>query len=831
MKDLSSLAKIYISLITAGGILVAVRSFGAWEWDNPARCIAYWVLAVLGSGMKVSLPGITGTMSVNYVFILLGILQLSLGETLVLALGATLTQSLWKAGSRPKPIQLIFNVASMAISVAATNWVYSTTGESGLLTNDVTRLALASCVYFLVNTLSIAGVIALTENNRITEIWRKCYFWSFPYYLVGASIAGGMSYLESLIGWEATLVVLPVIYIIYRSYRLYLRQLEEEKKHAQEMADLHLRTIEALALAIEAKDHTTSEHLKRVQVYAGEIGKELGLDGNALMALQAASILHDIGKLAVPDYIISKPGRLTPEEFEKMKIHPVVGAEILARVDFPYAVVPVVRCHHERWDGTGYPDGLIGEAIPIGARILSAVDCLDALATDRQYRRALPLDQAMEVVISESGKSFDPTIVGILKRRYLELEEKAAAVPVTPGNKLSKGLKVERGEAPGAGFEKAGKDGAAEGRGDFLSYIAAARQEVQSLYEFTQDLGNSLSPHETLSLVAARVKTLVPYDAIAVYIRENDCLKPKYVNGENFKLFSSLEIPVGQGLSGWVAQNKKPIMNGNPSVEPGYLNDPTKFSTLRSALAVPLEGIGGVIGVLSLYCVEKDAFSRDHLRVLLAVNYKVSLAIENALTFQQAQIQAARDSLTGLPNASSLFVHLDTEISRCQSSGKQLTVLVCDLDGFKQVNDRWGHLEGNRALQSVAQALSGSCGEFGYVARMGGDEFVLVLPGSGSERAERQIRDMAESVRRAGREVCGVEILDVSVGVATYPDDGLDAETILAEADRRMYKVKYSRAAGKRSDTAGQLLALQESLTPVEEMPIEDRLPAREDMH
>src|SRR5437867_6894669 len=183
------------------------------------------------------------------------------------------------------------------------------------------------------------------------------------------------------------------------------------------MANLHLRTIEALALAIEAKDHTTHDHLQRVRVYAIEVAKELGIPDEEMLALHAAALLHDIGKLAVPEHIISKPGRLTPEEFGKMKIHPVVGAEILERVRFPYPVVPIVRSHHERWDGRGYPDGLKGEEIPTGARILGAVDCLDALASDRQYRRAFPLDVALEKVVADSGKSFDPRVVEVLQRR------------------------------------------------------------------------------------------------------------------------------------------------------------------------------------------------------------------------------------------------------------------------------------------------------------------------------------------------------------------------------------------------------------------------------
>src|ERR1700693_2367415 len=233
----------------------------------------------------------------------------------------------------------------------------------------------------------------------------------------------------SAVQWELPVICLPLVYLVHRSSRTHIVQVEQEKKHGVEMNGLHLRTIEALALAIDAKDHTTHGHLQRVQLYAVEIGKDLGLSESGLDAIRAAAMLHDIGKLAVPEHIISKPGKLTRAEFEKMKIHPVVGAEILEGVEFPYPVVPIVRSHHEKWDGSGYPHGLKGNEIPIGARILAAVGCLDALASDRQYRRALPLDEAMAHVVGEAGKSFDPRVVEVLHRRYVELEKLARSHP------------------------------------------------------------------------------------------------------------------------------------------------------------------------------------------------------------------------------------------------------------------------------------------------------------------------------------------------------------------------------------------------------------------
>ncbi len=661
-------------------------------------------------------------------------------------------------------------------------------------------LGIAASIYFGANTGSIATVISFTEAKSLRKILVECYFWSFPYYLVGAGIAGAIGWFDDAFNWETSLLVVPVIYLIYRSYGLYLGKLDDEKRHVEEMANLHLRTIEALALAIEAKDHTTHDHLQRVRIYAIEVAKELGITGGDMEALHAAALLHDIGKLAIPEHIISKPGRLTPEEFEKMKIHPVVGAEILQRVRFPYPVVPIVRAHHEKWDGSGYPFGLRSTEIPVGARILSAVDYLDALASDRQYRRALPLEEAMERLAAESGKSFDPKVVEVLQKRYRQLEKRVHAEFAKEREEdtpLSTDMKIQRGLAPAAGFEKAAAKDAPGRETTFLSSIAAARQEAQALFELSQDLGASLSLKETLSVFSVKLRLLVPYDAIAIYLQRGNELIPEYVNGDNFRLFSSLRIPVGQGLSGWVAQNKKPIVNGNPSVEPGYLNDPSKFSTLRSALALPLEGVAGVIGVLALYRGERDAFTSDHLRILLAISSKMALAIENAVKYQQAESSATTDYLTGLPNARSLFLQLDRELARCKRDSTSLVVMVGDMDGFKQINDRFGHLEGNRVLRLFAQALKESCREYDYVARMGGDEFVVVAPGLPSDAAAKKADQLRDLAKQAGVEVCAEDILSLSVGQAVYPADGQDAEELLAEADRRMYMEKQRQPSHK----------------------------------
>src|ERR1700723_3529963 len=793
-RGLPAGAQVLVGLVIAAGTACLLQGAIHQSSKNIAEFICYLGIAILASRLRVTLPGITGTLSVSFLFILVGIAELGYAEAMTLGAVATTAQSLSPA--RPTAIQLTFNVCAGSLSTALGYFVYHNPFCNELISNRPLLLCLTATVYFIVNAGSIATVISLSEGKPLRDILVDCYFWSFPYYLVGAGIAGAISWFNHAFNWETSLLFVPAIYLIYRSYRLYLGKLEDEKRHVEEMANLHLRTIEALALAIEAKDQTTHDHLQRVRIYAIEVAKELGMKGAELEALHAAALLHDIGKLAVPEHIISKPGRLTPEEFEKMKIHTVVGAEILERVRFPYPVVPIVRAHHEKWDGSGYPYGLKGAEIPIGARILSAVDYLDALASDRQYRRAMPLDEVMTRLTAESGKSFDPDVVDILQKRYQALE-KLALEQSADSIALPTVLKLERGPETDAGFEEAAVSDAPGREATFLSSIAAARQEAQSLFELSQDLGASLSLGETLSVFSVKLKPMVPYDAIAIYILRDEVLMPEYVNGDNYRLFSSLRIPLGDGLSGWVAQNKKPIVNGNPSVEPGYLNDPDKFSTLRSALALPLEGVAGGIGVLALYRGERDAFTSDHLRILLAISSKMALAIENAVKYQQAESSATTDYLTGLPNARSLFLQLDRELARCKRDNVSLTLMVCDMNGFKKINDRFGHLEGNRVLRLFAQALKDSCREYDYVARMGGDEFVVIAPGLPADAATKKIEQIRPLARQAGFDVCGEDILSLSVGVAVSPVDGNDAEQLLTEADRRMYLEKQKQPTTK----------------------------------
>jgi diguanylate cyclase (GGDEF)-like protein/putative nucleotidyltransferase with HDIG domain len=799
-------AKLFIILTAAVGIAVVLNALVSWNSTDLLKFSCYLAIGILASTMKVRLPGIESTMSVYFLFVLLGVMELPRPDTVAIGCAAALVQSLWKTKQRPEPVKVLFNVVCMTAPTIYLTYALYHLSITRVKGTTPLSLLVATFSYFLINTVMVAIVIALSSRSSLRSIWRETSFWTLPYYLIGAFLVGLIHLFNGYFGWQNGLLILPFMYLLYRAYNVYLGRLEDEKErvvieaaqvakekgHVENLCALHLRTIEGLAMAVDAKYHHGGNRLHRVRIYAMELAKDLGLVGQELDALRAATLLYDIGKLAVPDQIINKPGRLTPEEIEKLNIHAAVGAEILERVAFPYPVAEIVRSHHEKWNGKGYPDGLKGEEIPIGARILAAVDSLNAIASDRQYRKALPLDDAMRVVAESSGESFDPKVIEILQRRYMELESLAVSQEgATNGERVFD--QIVDSDQPVGGFAKSNGPGSAS-QADFVSCIASARQEAHTLFELSQDLGNSLSLDETLSLVAMRLRKLVPYDAVAVFLRQGDLLQPGFVSGESFKQLSSLTLRVGQGLCGWVAENSRAIVNGNPQLDFGILDDAVSGTGLRSALAVPLEGANGLVGVLALYQAEPDAFTSDHLRVLQVIMARIGYFVENALKYRDAESSATIDFLTGLANARALYLHLDQEVARSRQQGTTFAIMVCDLDGFKQINDLHGHLAGDKVLKVFAHLMQAACRNYDFVARMGGDEFVIIAPNMPEEAMSQRASLLNDMARQAGLDVCGKECLSVSVGVAFFPLHGTEPEGLLAEADRAMYSAKQSQA-------------------------------------
>ena len=380
----------YITIVMVIGVAVLAVELMRSPWVSPGMFLVYLLATVIASALKVELPGISGTLSINLIVNLLAVVELSPGEALVIGCTSAICQSLWRK-HHVESVHVLFNLGQIALSIELAQLVFHQSARV-LGPNLPLRLLATSSAYFLANTLLVAEVIALTEKRDFRKTWSEFYLWSFSNYLVGGVLACAVAWSNAHLGWQVSAMMVPVGYLLYRSYRLYFGKLEDEKKHVEQMASLHLRTIEALALAIDAKDHTTHDHLQRVRVFAVEVGKEMRLADDEMEALRAASLLHDIGKLAVPEHIINKPGKLSPEEFDKMKIHPIVGGEILERVNFPYPVVPIVRAHHEtvgrqglpgRTPGRGDPNWCAhpgGSGLPGCAGLRPAIPASDAVA-------------------------------------------------------------------------------------------------------------------------------------------------------------------------------------------------------------------------------------------------------------------------------------------------------------------------------------------------------------------------------------------------------------------------------------------------------------------
>ncbi len=796
------------SLITI--MLVAGTVCAHWAFASPThewiRFVVYVIAILLTSGMKVPMPRGDGTLSVNFPFILLSIVQLSPFEAVALAAISVFAQCRIRVIKAFTFVQIAFNVAN---AIVATSIAYVVLRYVGYwVTEPAPALCIAVTAYFIANTVGVALVIGWSSGESPFKLWRREFPWFLPFYMVGAIVASGVDLISQKFGFVTSLLLIPVGYAIFHAFRAQTTMLRDRQRHLTEMEALHLRTIEGLAMAIEAKDQDTHNHLLRVRVYVGEIGREMMLDELQMQALQTAAFLHDVGKLAVPEHIVNKPGKLTYEEFEKMKIHPAVGADILERMRFPYPVAPIVRSHHEAWDGSGYPDGLKGESIPIGARILTVVDCFDAMASDRPYRKAMPLPKVMEIIKAGAGKHFDPEVVAIFERMYLDMEAKAIAArgDIQPLDLTSP---VWCASAPGAGYEldgtEAAESGAAVNASELLNpaageerpvpnslrLIAAASQEAQTLFEMSQMLGNSLSPNETISVMSSRLKRLIPFDSFAVYLKIEDALQTQYIDGEGAACFNKALLKVGEGLSGWVAQSGKPMLNGNAAAEANYEGDGNTQGALVSALSVPLFNLyANVFAVLTVYSPRPDAFSRDHLRILQAVEAKFSLSLQNALRFRSAEKDASIDFVTQLPNVRQFFIGMEHHLLNAFAKNEQLAVIVCDLNSFKAVNDQQGHLAGNRFLRCASDEFRKVCRQDDIVARMGGDEFVFLLPNWEPISGGSQVN----AIRRAVKTACRDQRLDlevsVSIGVALYPLDATTAEELLAVADRRMYLEK-----------------------------------------
>jgi diguanylate cyclase (GGDEF)-like protein/putative nucleotidyltransferase with HDIG domain len=794
MNELPIAARLYVGTVLGAGALV-LAVYAPHTIAHPLLFAALLLCSSIASALKVSLPlaGSGSTMSVSYAVDFAALLLVGADATMVVAAASAWSQCTFRTKARGESYRTLFSMAAIVLTVKGTGLVYSWFGgpppEAGFSIVSVTRpLVFAAAGYFICNTALIASAIALSNRQPIAKVWRENFLWSAPSYFVGAGAAGlGATIIDRGGYWLALLLAAP-LYLTYRTYKIYMGRVQDQQAHVQQVSNLHLATIEALALAIDAKDQTAQSHIRRVQVYAAGLARALGMSANDIQGVKTAALLHDIGKLAVPEHILSKPGPLTQEEFQKIRIHPQVGAEIISGVPFPYPVAPLILSHHERWDGKGYPTGLKGVEIPLGARILSVVDYFDALMSERPYHKAMTFEAAITLLRQESGKALDPQVVQIFIDMYPQLAAEADA------SQPSRTLTRVATDAPDA-MPAVGLVSESTGRTVFQD-IALAHREIYALYEIAQAMGSSLGVSDTMALISSKLSTIMPFSCCALFLYDeaSETLRCRFATGVESDVIQQLSIRSGQGLTGWVARNRRPLVNARPSADLEAAGRPSD-TALHSALVCPLIFNDRFIGTISVYHTGTTVYTDDHRRLLDRISEQAAAVIYNSMVFEQTQEDSLTDPLTGLPNTRFMFMHLTRELARAERLELEISLLVMDLDNFKDINDTYGHHVGDRALRDVAVVLRGAIRPYDVCVRYAGDEFIVVLSGCGGEEAERKRLELQRAVDTSTFEARPGERLPlaISVGASIFPHDGDSYETLLATADSRMYRDKTRR--------------------------------------
>jgi diguanylate cyclase (GGDEF)-like protein/putative nucleotidyltransferase with HDIG domain len=749
-----------------------------------------WILLSLVTILVISridfrLPKSSSAITLSDTFIFASVLLYGVHLSVVLAGVEAAVNSFTHRETRKLSL---FNAAAVSLAIfAAGSSVELAFGDFQTLSGGVAVLLMATSllalIHFVINSSLVGLMVSLRGEQDFISIWKESVLWAALSTFVGAMMACIIFKLVSVVSFYAFILAVPLLAITYIVYKIYMDKVEVSNRHAEEMAALHLRTIEALAIAIDAKDEVTHDHVRRVQIYCTGLARLFGLSEPEIEALKAGALLHDIGKLAVPDYILNKPGALTAAEFEKMKVHTIVGAEILERVGFPYPVVPVVRHHHERWDGRGYPDGLRGDEIPITARILAIADCYDAVREERQYRRAMTRHEAIDLLRQGSNTTFDPNVVAAFLDHLDEFEteireqglQMQTFAPSREEWERNKKKKVD--EAPVA-YER----------------IRSAHREVITLYDIAQTIGKSLDLRDTFAVFSSRLQDIVGYTTCVLYLlkRETGEIEATHISGRNAELLKGKKMGSGIGIAGWVVANSHPMHNSEPRLDFEALRVEIK-ETYRTATVVPMIKDEEAIGALALYSADIASYHIDHLRLVEAVAKLSADAIANALHHGRTEASALTDSLTGLPNARALRYRFDEAIDRAHRHRDNFCVLMMDLDGFKTVNDKLGHQAGDNVLINISRLLVSQIRSTDFVSRYAGDEFVGVLH-IGTEEAKElvhRIRKVVESHNFGNKE--NPIYIGVSAGFSVFDADGKTLDELILAADRDMYANKLKR--------------------------------------
>ena len=702
-----------VAVVVAGAGCLAV----ALTHLNLQRPILFGVLmalAVVTSAAKIDLPlgRSQSNLSLSHAVNFWSLFALGPAPTVCIAIAGAWAQCTLRAAGRNPLHRVVFSIASLTVTVAVAGLPVLLLLDGDLGAAALLRTAaVVAPLYFVVNTALVAGAIALSTRQPAIAAWHRNFLWSAPSYLAGAALAA-IATTASERGWFGWLALLAVpLYLVFRSYHTVVARLREEQDQTHRAMEVQLATIEALALAIEAKAGCTPEHIRSIQQYAAMLAEAAGLSDAEVQAVRTAALLHDIGNMAVPEHILAKPDALTPEEFERVKIHPRVGADILRGVPFGAPVSELVLCHHERWDGLGYPAGIRGEEIPLGARILAIADCYSTLQADRPYRPARPEAAAIAVLRDFAGTAFDPALVDLLIAR-LHGATPASVEPADP-------------EAWPAVEPLALRD------------IAGTHREEQTLYEIAQALGSSLGVTDAMALIQEKVSRLVPFTTCALFLGDDEqgfvC---RYAHG-----------PGTEALFKWAPKSWSDLSLRIPSCADGrgsrgedltaLLPCPLKFEGRLDRRPGRLSHGGGQL--------HRRASARARTRHRAGRGRDLQLDPFRADRARVAHRPADRHAEPPLARPSAR----GRAASRSSTQGRSARSWSSTSIASRKSTTPTGTRSAIARSAPSATCCGQPCGRNDLCARFGGDEFIVVLWDCLPEHEARRVADLQNAVERA----------------------------------------------------------------------------------
>jgi diguanylate cyclase (GGDEF)-like protein/putative nucleotidyltransferase with HDIG domain len=774
--------------------IIAQATWNLYHTNHGWYWIVLTVLAVLTVPFFLLLPSANSIIGIGDAYIMAISMMAGTSPCVIATFLHTILASIL-VRKRPKIYlhRVVFNTANMVCGAWLYSTIYALTNPtySRHLDNLVIPAMMLTVVFFLFNSITTSTAICWASNQNIAPFWAKnCLPLAIDFSISSVSACFIVT-LGSFYEW-LPLAVAPFVGLVWGWNKVISARAIEAEKHLKEQEQLYLRTVESLAMAVDAKDQTTYGHIRRVKAYAMGLAKLAGLtDPRELMAVETGALLHDIGKLAIDDYILNKPGKLSRQEFEKMKLHSAAGDEILKQIQFPFPVAEVVRFHHERWDGLGYPDGLKGEEIPLGARILAIVDAYDAIRSSRPYKSAFGKEDAISLIKSQAGTVYDPRLADLFIAHIDELEAEAERATQ---------------DIPKLSFRKFFEtvDQALSGTSRVLPSAcvsSSATAELVLLFEFCNGPGKQLELNEILAVLAARIRKMLPYDTCAFFVNKgSERISPAYATGQFAQQLQDMEVELGKGISGWVMAYKRPMLNANPALELSGLSG--DLSILTDSLVVPLIADAECVGTISLYAQPPGRYGQPDLALLQAVAGIVAPLVGRAGRFKSSEWEII-DPVTRTYRVGYLSVVGAQMLEQAEQQNAPLSMLLLEMRGLNQVITLYGPSAADSLLHRVAELLRAELRETDVLVRFGHEGFVALLPGVRGDQVARfshRLQQIISSSTLASfRARPG--LLDFQVGTASSPQDGSSVFALLRAAQKSIENRRIPAQAAHDPDS------------------------------